>query len=92
MTDVYVSNYDPDSMYRCYLGMDSRNLLEEYQAVRGCLDILNSGSTDLCNSYMAEFADSLACIMRDVIVERYVEMMKVEQSNCKVVRLVDCVG
>lgn len=89
--DVFVNSYDSDSMLGYYLKVSSGELVAQYQAVKACQDILISGSSELGNSYMAEFTDSVVDIMREAMVERYIDMMVVEKSDCKVVRLADCV-
>jgi len=88
MINIFVNNYDSESICAHYMDMASDTLISEYEALNACLVILTGGGSDLANSYVSEYADSVVCIMREVMADRYIEMIKAESSVCKVVRLV----
>lgn len=89
--DVFVGDYDANCLFGYYRKLAFNDLLEEYKAVMECQKILLGGSSNLANTFLSEFADSVVLIMRQAMADRYIDMVKSFQSASRVC-LVDCVG
>lgn len=66
-----VPTYSTDSLYAIYDKTPASCLCLEFSILSTCLDSLESASSDAANSISCEYISYLLSIMRDVMVDRY---------------------
>ena len=70
------TEYDSEAIYKCYMSQSMDELIEEYDAIVKCSDIVFDSDSKVYNSYLAEFLDYHIDVIRCVFTERFVAWYK----------------